>query len=304
MSVKKTTASLLSIIICIALSFNVFATSIPGKDGFVSDAANVLSQSTEEQVAEIATVLKDSCGVDLAVLTQRSVEGSMKEFSTEVFEHWGLNSRGALIVLSIQDQSYYLILGTVAQQNFTQTDLNNMLLKDMEPYFAEENYDAGVIALCETLEKEMTELYYKEVEVSEAPTEKREASGFVKFLQGLVKFILILAAMVALVMGFIYVRGEYLKIRRIRHQRREEILTGTAPSSYVPAENRAELEPEEVKPEEKEESWFPSYNFDEKFELDMDRDLSTPDDPETKDYDIYRTHSSTKYDFETFSKRK
>ena len=304
MSVKKIISSLLSIIICIALSFNVLAVSIPVKDGFVSDAANVLSQETEEQVTETATVLKESCGVDLAVLTQRSVEGSMKEYSTAVFENWGLNSRGALVVLSIQDQNYYLILGSVAQQNFTQTDINNMLLEYMEPYFAEENYDAGVIALCDNLEKVMTELYYEEVEVSEAPVEKKEASGFVKFLAGLVKFILILAAMVALVVGFIYVRGEYLKISRIRHQRREEILTGTAPSSYVPAEKRVDVEPEEVKHEEKEESWFPSYNFDENFELDMNRELSTPEDPETKEYDIYKTHSSTKYDFETFSKRK
>lgn len=305
MTARKITAALLSIFICISLSINIFAQSVPGKEGYVSDAANVLSQTTEEQVAQIATELKDSCGVDLAVLTQRNVEGSMKEFSTEVFEHWGLNSRGALLVLSLQNQSYYLILGTVAQENFTQTDINNMLLDDLEPYFAQENYDAGVIAICESLQKEMTELYYEEPEVSETPKEEKKSSGFVEFLKGLVKFILILAAMVALVVGFIYARSEYIKIRRIRHQRREEILTGTAPSSYVPAEKREYVEPEEeAKPQEKEESWFPSYNFDESFKLDMDRDLSTPDDPETKEYDIYKTHSSTKYDFETFSKRK
>ena len=304
MSFKKITASLLSIIICLSLSLNIFAQSIPAKEEYISDAANVLSQATEEQVTATAVALKESCDVDLAVLTQRSVQGSMKEFSTAVFENWGLNSRGALIVLSVQDENYYLILGSVAQEHFTQTDINNMLLEDMEPYFAEENYDAGVLALCDSLKNEMNALYYQAEEIVETPVVEKEQSGFVKFLAGLVKFIFILATMVAFAMGFIYVRSEYIKIRRIRHQRREEILTGTAPSSYVPAEKRVDARPEEVKPEKKEDSWFPSYNFDEKFELDMDRDLSTPEDPETKEYDIYKTHSSTKYDFETFSKRK
>lgn len=303
MTVRKLSTAFLSIILCICLSVGAWAQSIPAKTEYVSDAANALSEDTELQVTALAEDLKAECGVDLAVLTQRSVTGSMKEFSTAVFEHWGLNSKGALVVLSTQDQSYYLLLGTVAQENFTQTDINNMLLEHMEPYFAEENYNAGVMALCKVLDKELRELYYVEPEVSEAPVEEKKPSGFASVLLGILKFILILAAMLALVAAFVYVRGEYLKVRRIRHQRREEILTGTAPSSYVP---KREV-PEQVEPEEVKDDFdgsFPSYNFDENFELDMNRDLSTPEDPETKEFDFYKTYSSTKYDFETFSKRK
>lgn len=305
MTVRKLSTAFLSIIICICLSLSVSAQSVPARTDYVNDAANALSEDTELKVTAIAENLKAECGVDLAVLTQRSVSGSMKEFSTSVFDHWGLNSKGALVVLSLQDQSYYLLMGTLAQQNFTQTDINNMLLDYMEPYFAEENYDAGVLALCDVLEKELSELYYVESEVSEEPVEEKKASGFWAVVLGIFKFILILAAMLAFVAAFVYVRGEYLKVRRIRHQRREEILTGTAPSSYVPESRREEPEAEpEPSPEETYDNSFPSYNFDEKFELDMDRDLSTPEDPETKEFDFYKTYSSTKYDFETFSKRK
>jgi len=63
--------------------------------GYVSDFANVMSASDRSATERLLTELEQKTGAQVAVVTLKSLDGGqIAEFSTRLFENWGIGQKG------------------------------------------------------------------------------------------------------------------------------------------------------------------------------------------------------------------
>ena len=78
--------------------------------GWVTDMAEILTDSTETQLNQIIEQLEAKNGTELAVVTvpETAPAGSPKEFTIELFNYWGIGKKekdnGVLFLISVGDR--------------------------------------------------------------------------------------------------------------------------------------------------------------------------------------------------------
>ena len=78
--------------------------------GWVSDTADILSDSTEAQLNKMISELEAKNGAEIAVVTvnETAPYPSPKAFTTKLFNHWGIGKKdinnGALYLISVGDR--------------------------------------------------------------------------------------------------------------------------------------------------------------------------------------------------------
>ena len=90
--------------------------SVPTRDIYAQDYANVLSKETESRINRLSTELQSRTGAQIAVVTIRSLEGTpIEEFSLELFRKWGIGDRkknnGVLILISVAEKRSRIEIG-------------------------------------------------------------------------------------------------------------------------------------------------------------------------------------------------
>lgn len=155
-----------------ALCTPAFATAtLPDlpKDEYVVDDADILSDSTAEQVEAISAQLEQSCdGAQIGVLTvQYTGNVSTEEFALQAFNAWGLGSsdknNGALILLVMEtaeyaDGDYYLTTGTGFRNTELETNAS-AISQTMETEFAAGDYDAAVLTCAQNVAETIADIY-------------------------------------------------------------------------------------------------------------------------------------------------
>ena len=77
---------------------------------WVSDTADILSESTEKQLNEMISKLEAKNGAEIAVVTvnETAPASSPKAFTTELFNYWGIGKKGqdngVLFLISVGDR--------------------------------------------------------------------------------------------------------------------------------------------------------------------------------------------------------
>jgi len=113
---------------------------------WIVDNAQVLSDETENQLAEIDRGLISDYGVKIAVVTVSDTKGwsSLGDYTVALAQQWGLGSDDMILVLDIGGDNYWLQQGEGLTENFSD-DAYRYLEND----FAVKDYGAAVTSLFE-----------------------------------------------------------------------------------------------------------------------------------------------------------
>ena len=146
---KKFLAALIALLVLLTTFCTLAEIPDPGADAYVYDGANVLSQETEGMIVFSNDLLKEACGGEIAVVTVRSTNGEATEdYCYDLFNKWGIGDKkkqnGLLILLSIEDDDYYVLPGTGLDVELSAGKILQINNADLEPDFAKKQYDAGV----------------------------------------------------------------------------------------------------------------------------------------------------------------
>ena len=76
------------------------------------------------------------------------VTGEIDDYALSLFNQWkigdGTFNNGVLLLLSIGDDDYYMMIGRGLEDSFPIYDIQELLDDYLEPYFAAKDYDTGV----------------------------------------------------------------------------------------------------------------------------------------------------------------
>jgi uncharacterized protein len=119
--------------------------------GYVSDFANVLSQSTKFQLTALCTEVDEKAHAQIAVVTVKSLDGrSIEDFSIDLATQWGIgpkqSERGVLILLAVEDRRYRFEVGYGLEPILPDGKVGSFG-REAVPYLQEGNYDAAVLLM-------------------------------------------------------------------------------------------------------------------------------------------------------------
>ncbi len=127
------------------------ALDIPEPVGVVNDFANILSDSTESEITTLIESVKESNGVEIAVVTIESLEGyEINEYAVEMGRSWGIGNEerddGVLFLTSVGDRQTYIATGYGVEGYITDIQAHWITEYEVVPYFKDGDYDAGILA--------------------------------------------------------------------------------------------------------------------------------------------------------------
>jgi len=116
---------------------------------WVVDQADVLDDETEAFLNAEISRLEEETTVEVAVVTVDDTELTPKEFTTALFELWGIGKAGAdnglLVVMVIGQRRLEMEPGYGLEPILSDSWLGQMQAESMVPFFKDENYGAGLM---------------------------------------------------------------------------------------------------------------------------------------------------------------
>jgi len=152
---KRISALLIALVLMLS-AFAMATTAQSGSDFYYLDTANVLSTETEAEIYYNNVNLADATGAQI-VVAAISTTGSLttEQYAYRMFNDWGIGDEkkdnGILVLLVINDDDYYVTLGTGAERIIDSGTLGEMLDAYLEPDFAAKNYSDGAQKLFKIL---------------------------------------------------------------------------------------------------------------------------------------------------------
>ena len=158
--------SMLVVMVILLMSFtSAFAGVVEPSDSFyVTDEADVISDSTEQYIIEKNADLEDACGGQIVVVTVDFLDGmDIEDYAYKLFNEWEIGdeeeNNGILLLLTIGEENYWCMQGKGLENSLTAGDIDDILYYYLEPDFAEGDYDAGVRSVFDQLYSEVTDIY-------------------------------------------------------------------------------------------------------------------------------------------------
>ncbi|AFY81779.1 TPM domain-containing protein [Oscillatoria acuminata] len=125
--------------------------------GWVTDMANILSPETENQLNRMISELESTTGAELAVVTVPTTapSPSPKEFTTELFNHWGIGKagrdNGVLFLTAVEERRVEVETGYGVEGVLPDAKVGNILRNQVTPRFREGDFEGGILAGTEAL---------------------------------------------------------------------------------------------------------------------------------------------------------
>ncbi|WP_159459821.1 TPM domain-containing protein [Scatolibacter rhodanostii] len=143
--IKKGLAFLVAVILLVPTALPAFAVTVPSRPSnqYVLDQADVLSDTTEQDIITRNQALFKSTGAEIVVVAVDFISGDRAErYAYEIFNTWGIGSsernNGLLLMFATGEVAVRAMPGTGVENLFTASVLNTML----EDYFYKD-YDNG-----------------------------------------------------------------------------------------------------------------------------------------------------------------
>ena len=105
---------------------NVNALEVPALTGRIVDNAKIISSQDKMEISSYLKNLEDQTGIQIAVLTIKSLEGeSLEEFSLRTAEKWKLGEKGkdngALLLVALNERKIRIEVGYGLEERLTDT---------------------------------------------------------------------------------------------------------------------------------------------------------------------------------------
>ena len=132
---------------------------------YITDEAGVISETTEDYIAEQNGFLEANCeGAQIAVVVVDFLDGmDIEDYCYQLFDDMDLGSasedNGVLLLLTIGEENYWCMQGTGLINSLSSGTIDDILYYYLEPDFAAGNYDAGVRTVFDALYNELCSIY-------------------------------------------------------------------------------------------------------------------------------------------------
>jgi uncharacterized protein len=120
--------------------------------GWVSDTANILSSSTENELNRLITQLEQRTGAEMAVVTVPNTQGyaTPKAFTTQLFNYWGIGkagrNNGVLFLVSVGDRRIEIETGRGLTTLLPDSQVQQIIDQQILPRFRAGDFDGGTLA--------------------------------------------------------------------------------------------------------------------------------------------------------------
>lgn len=121
-------------------------------NGWVTDMADILSDSTESQLNQMISELEAKNGTEITVVTvpETSPFPTPKEFTTELFNEWGIGKEGqdngVLFLTSVGDRRVEIETGYGVEGILPDVKVGNIIETEITPRFKQRDFDGGILA--------------------------------------------------------------------------------------------------------------------------------------------------------------
>ena len=119
---------------------------------WVTDKANILSDSTETQLNQLISDLEAKNGSEIAVVTVPDTKPSAtpKAFATELFNFWGIGKKGknngVLLLISSGERRVQIETGSGIQSILPDAKAVGIIETEITPRFKQQDFDGGTLA--------------------------------------------------------------------------------------------------------------------------------------------------------------
>ncbi|MEG4282308.1 TPM domain-containing protein [Microcoleus sp. A006_D1] len=119
---------------------------------WVTDRANILSDSTETQLNQMIAELEAKNGSEIAVVTVPDTKPSAtpKAFATELFNSWGIGKKGknngVLLLISSGERRVQIETGSGIQSILPDAKTVSIIQTEITPKFKQQDFDGGTLA--------------------------------------------------------------------------------------------------------------------------------------------------------------
>ncbi len=146
---------LLLLLLAVAAPLAAKGYTIPAAD-YVVDQANIISSKDETALKTYLSQLYDKTGVQICVLTLKSLNGaSLEDYSLAVAEQWGIGKKGkdsgALLLVSMNEHAMRIEVGYGLEGDLTDARSGLIIRKVLTPYFKDGDYSTGIVAGVEAM---------------------------------------------------------------------------------------------------------------------------------------------------------
>jgi uncharacterized protein len=120
--------------------------------GWVSDTANILSSSTENELNRLITQLEQRTSAEMAVVTVPNTQGyaTPKAFTTQLFNYWGIGkagrNNGVLFLVSVGDRRIEIETGRGLTTLLPDSQVQQIIDQQILPRFRAGDFDGGTLA--------------------------------------------------------------------------------------------------------------------------------------------------------------
>lgn len=153
----------------------------PANDNtYVSNAAGVISQQTADEIERLGDYSTGEMGGAFFVAAVNNTgRQSIDDYAYDLFDrHTGMGARDVLLVMSIEDDDYYMQYGNDLKKAFTDRVIDDIFDEYTEPPFAIGDYDGAVLMTAQAVQRKLIDYGAEKKWMTPAPSNDRvTASG-------------------------------------------------------------------------------------------------------------------------------
>ncbi len=176
---------------------------------YVADAANVLTEQTEEMIINYNGALEQQCqGAQIVVVTTDYLDGMTSDaYAYQLFNDWGVGSaetnNGMLLLLAVQENKAWLAYGLGLTSRLSGSDVDRLLDEYFWKDFDNGRYDEAVNKLFPALLRFYDGVYGSSLAGAGGGSQNAYGNGghMVQGLSDLIRLALIVAILVAIFGG-------------------------------------------------------------------------------------------------------
>ena len=196
---KQSAAVFLALLLCVSFGFSAFAKQSypsPTDKFFVNDFAGILSDTAENQIFEQGKRLYSASAAQVVAVTVNTLGGEeIEDYAYNLAKSWGLGDKdkdnGILLILSVSERKVRIEVGSGLEGALPDSKTGRILDIYGVPEFKNDNVEAGMLAVYDSLVNEVYIEYGLEPEGDYTPVSEEDDLGMVPV--AVILFFLIIA---------------------------------------------------------------------------------------------------------------